>query len=98
MKNKVIEFFLSLIRGLGTILLFSPFVLYWWIHGDYDRYLWIIRGPYPYSHFGGGPFQLAMYVGLFLLGAILIAISFIGRKIFNKSKTKKEFAAKEQNL
>ncbi len=75
----------------------SPFALNWWIHGDYERYIWIIRGPYPYSNFGGGPFQLAMYVGLFLFGVILIVVSLVGRKFFNKSKAKKEFVAKERN-
>lgn len=90
MKNNIINFSLSLLLGLGTILLFSPFALYWWIHGDYDRYLWIINGPYPYSSFGGGPFQLVMGLGLFLCGIVLIVVYFIGRKLYSKSRDKKE--------
>ena len=90
MNNKIINFFLSLLLGLGTILLLSPLALNWWIHGDYDRYLWIINGPYPYSSFGGGPFQLVMYLGLFLCGIVLIAIYFVGKKFYNKSRGGKE--------
>ena len=77
MKNKIINFFISLSLGLGTVFLLSPLALNWWIHGDYNRYLWIINGPYPYSDFGGATFQLAMYVELFLLGVILIVVSLI---------------------
>ncbi|PIU98541.1 hypothetical protein COS61_00810 [Candidatus Wolfebacteria bacterium CG03_land_8_20_14_0_80_40_12] len=65
---------------MGAILVFSPILLYWWIHGDYNRYLWIISGPFPYSHFGGGPFQLVLYSGLFLAGVLFFAITFILRK------------------
>ena len=40
-------------------------------HGDYERYVWITSGPYPYDNFGGGPFQLFMNLGLFLIGLVL---------------------------
>ena len=86
MKYKLIDFFLSLILGVGTILVVSPFFLHWWIHGDYDRYIWIIHGPYPYSNFGSGPFQLAMNLGLVLKGVVLLVIYFIGKKLRNKSR------------
>lgn len=66
---------------IGIGISFSPIILYWFIHGDYERYIWIINGPFPFSSFGGGPFQLLMYVGLFILGVTLIAASlFINRK------------------
>ena len=76
MKNNIFNFFLSLILGLGIIFIISPVVLYWWIHGNYDRYLWIIRGPYPYSDLGSGPFQLLISIGLFIIGFIFLMIYF----------------------
>jgi hypothetical protein len=56
---------------------FSPIILYTFIHGDYERYIWIIKGPFPFNSFGGGLFQLLMYVSLFIIGVILIIISLI---------------------
>ncbi|ACZ40112.1 hypothetical protein [Sphaerobacter thermophilus] len=64
----------SVFLGLGLIAAASPLALYWWIHGDYDRYIWIISGPFPFSHFGGGPFQAAMGIGLLALAALLLGI------------------------
>ena len=84
MKNSLAKILLNIILlilpGMGTILIFSPIFLYWWIHGDYNRYLWIISGPFPYSHFGGGPFQTVLYGGLFLAGILSFTIVFILRK------------------
>ncbi|RJQ30671.1 hypothetical protein C4572_03760 [Candidatus Parcubacteria bacterium] len=85
MRRKIVEFFLSLLLSFGIIFLFSPFALHRWIHGDYDRYLWVIRGPYPYSHLGSGPFQLVIYGGLFIFGILLIIISITARKILPKN-------------
>jgi len=65
---------------LGIIFILSPFFLYWFIHGDYERYIWIINGPFPFSHFGGGPAQLFMYLSLFLLGIIFLVLSFVFKK------------------
>jgi hypothetical protein len=49
------DLFSSLLLGFGTMLLASPFLLWWWIHGSYERYVWIIGGPYPHDYLGGGP-------------------------------------------
>jgi hypothetical protein len=49
-----------------------PLFLYWLIHGDYDRYVWLINGPAPFDQFGGGPFQLFMGVGFLALGAGMV--------------------------
>jgi hypothetical protein len=69
----LLDFISSLLIGLGVIAAFSPFALYWWIHADYNRYTWIIQGPYPYSNFGGGPFQ--MVLGLWLTGLAVLLLS-----------------------
>lgn len=68
---------------IGIVFILSPFLLYWFIHGDYERYIWIIKGPYPFSHFGSGPAQLFMYVCLFLIG-----IGFLFATFIQKRKTK----------
>ncbi|WP_198668954.1 hypothetical protein [Homoserinimonas sp. OAct 916] len=61
----------------GILLVLSPLVLYWFIHGDSDRYLWIISGPAPFSSFGSGPFQLFMYAGLVVFGLVLATAGII---------------------
>ncbi|HOG62411.1 MAG TPA: hypothetical protein PK422_01585 [Sedimentibacter sp.] len=78
---KKLKFILSdLLLLLGIEIFLSPFILYWFIHGDYERYIWIINGPFPFNCFGGGPFQMLMYVSLFIIGAILIIVSLIIRR------------------
>lgn len=75
----------SLLLGIGMLGLASPIALYWWIHGDDNRYVWIIRGPYPYSAMGSGPFQLRMYATLFLLGVVLVTAGLLlKRRVWSK--------------
>ena len=81
MRRALGEFFSSLLLGFGTILLASPFLLWWWIHGSYERYVWIISGPYPYDNLGGGPFQVMVYSGLFAAGFVLISLALILRSL-----------------
>ena len=45
LSTLLLDLISSLLIGLGVIAAFSPFALYWWIHGDYNRYIWIIQGP-----------------------------------------------------
>jgi hypothetical protein len=67
MKKLFFELFTSLMLGTGFILVLSPIALYWFIHGDSKRYIWIINGPYPFSSFGEGHFSyLCMQVCSFL--------------------------------
>lgn len=72
-KYKV--FISNFLMNLGIIITISPIFLYWFIHGDYERYIWIINGPFPFNGFGGGPFQVLMYISLFITAAILITLS-----------------------
>ncbi len=78
------ELIMDVLLGLGFILIISPIALYWLIHGNYDRYIWIISGPSPFSSLGGGPFQIFVYTGLFIIG---ISLTFIG--IALKAKARK---------
>ncbi|MGB4439351.1 MAG: hypothetical protein WBJ13_09060 [Sedimentibacter sp.] len=85
MKNGFMRKFLSdLLLSLGFIITISPMILYWFIHGDYERYIWIINGPYPFSNFGGGPSQIFMYMVLFVTGILLISISMILKRNIKK--------------
>lgn len=79
-KQPLKSFVLDLLLGIGSIFIISPAILYWFIHSNYERYIWILNGPYPFSHFGGGPFQLLMYAILFIVGIGLISISRILKK------------------
>jgi hypothetical protein len=69
-----------LLIGVGLLLVVSPVILYWFIHGDPDRYLWTISGPAPFSSFGGGPFQLYLYGGLVIMGSLLIATVLVAKR------------------
>ena len=65
----------SVVLGLSAVTAASPAVLYWWLHGDHERYVWIINGPPPYSGMGSGPWQLWTGVGLLLLALILLVVA-----------------------
>lgn len=79
-KFLFIKLLSDLLLGLGFLLTIIPIIVYRFIHADYERTIWIINGPYPFNHFGGGPFQLFMYIGLFVAGVCLITISIILNK------------------
>lgn len=58
----------SLLLGLGAIHIAAVPGSWYFIHGDSERYQWIIRGPAPFDQFGGGPYQLFLYGGLAVIG------------------------------
>lgn len=91
-KEILLDSIASILLGLGALGIGSPFLLWWFIHGDYDRYIWIIHGPSPFSSFGSGPFQGDMYILLLLCGGIFVTISlllkgFIWKELFSSSNT-----------
>ena len=85
--KKFIIFLSNFLVSIGILTIISPAFLYWFIHGDYDRYIWIINEPFPFGSFGGGPFQLLMYIGLFITGVVLIAVSLIIKFIIKRKIT-----------
>lgn len=91
---------LYIIAGLGMGFLTAPFLLHRFIHGDDERYLWIIRGPYPFSHFGGGPFQLFTYVCLFLIGLFftLLYVIIVWRTGNGRLSNPEQSEKREENL
>jgi len=70
----------SLLLGTGLLLVVSPVIIYWFIHGDAERYLWIINGPAPFDSLGSGPFQLYLYAGLVISGGILIGTVLVAKR------------------
>lgn len=75
----------SLVLPLGIAWLLSPLLFYWLIHGNYERYLWIIRSPYPFNNFGSAPFQLLFLTIIpIIIGATLIIMSIFIRKKLRK--------------
>ncbi len=63
--------FNNIITVLGLLLIISPIVIHWFIHGSYERYMWIINGPFPFNQFGSGVFQLWLYIALICIGLLL---------------------------
>jgi len=72
--------FAPVLLGAGFLLVVSPILIYWFIHGDADRYLWIINGPAPFNSLGSGPFQLYLYAGLVISGGLLIATVLVAKR------------------
>jgi len=73
----------SAVLGLGLLMCVSPLLLWWWIHGSRERYLWIISGPMPYSMLGSGPVQLWAGALLVVGGLVLITLGVFLRKVSN---------------
>ena len=82
----IVRGLLYILQGIGISLVISPLALYWWTHGDYNRYLWIISGPSPFNNFGSGPYQLRLYGILLLAGGVLTCLVVILKNnILNKN-------------
>ncbi len=79
-RYSISDLLADLLLGLGFILMVSPLFIYWFIHGNYYRLIWILSGPYPFHALVGGTFQYLFYGGLVVAGLSLIAISIISRK------------------
>jgi hypothetical protein len=77
--SKIVKIATILLFVLGIIFLSLPLIFIWLI-SNYERYVWLINGPYPFSHLGGGPFQLRVMALLGLLGVISVTISILLRK------------------
>lgn len=85
MKKFVIDLLLSIILG-GSIL----FPIVWlvfgvWFMQDYGRYLWVIRGPFPFSHMGSGPGMLMVTVVILLGSGTVAGLSVIAKKALFKT-------------
>lgn len=76
---KIVKIAAILLLVLGIIFLSLPLILIWVI-SDYERYVWLINEPYPFSHLGSGPLQLRLMALLGFLGLISLAISILLRK------------------
>jgi hypothetical protein len=70
----------ALAFGLGVLCLAAPILLLWFIHGDNERYEWIISGPPPFDKFGSGPVQLALIAGCWVLAVCFFAVGLALRR------------------
>ena len=77
MKSKLL-----LILSLAFIL--APLVTIWWM-SDYDRYLSLIEGPFPFSYMGSMLYQIVFYSISVLIGSIGLYF-FFSRNRENKSE------------
>jgi hypothetical protein len=69
-----LDFASAVTLGLGVSCLPAPILLLWFIHGDNERYEWLISGPPPFDQFGSGPVQLALVLGFWILAFGLLTI------------------------
>jgi len=88
-KSLLLDILSSILLCWGVIFIASPVWLTWFIHGNYERYLWIINGPFPFSSFGSGPFQLFMFIFLVLAGILMISVGLVLRKFLCTRDDKK---------
>jgi len=56
-----------------------PLLLWWLLDSDSERYIETINGPFPFSHLGGGPFRMLVYVLAGILTVILLGAGFLVR-------------------
>jgi len=79
-KKSIFDVISFVLLGVGVVFMISPFLLYQWIHGDYERYLWIINGPDPFNKLGSGPYQLVIYLGLLFIGIVITLCALLLKK------------------
>jgi hypothetical protein len=66
--------------GISLALLTWPFSFQYWLHGDYDRFLWILLQPQPCASLGGMVVQANWTLSPFVVGVLgVIAIGFAGQ-------------------
>lgn len=63
----------TLLALLGVLFLAAPFLLYRFIHEDYERHMWLIKGPAPIDSIGSGTVQLWTSLLLAFIGVVLLA-------------------------
>ncbi|ASA25315.1 hypothetical protein [Paenibacillus donghaensis] len=63
----------TLLALLGVLFLAAPFLLYRFIHEDYERHMWLIKGPAPIDSIDSGPVQLWTSLLLAFIGVMLLA-------------------------
>ncbi len=66
----------------GAFFFACNFIFYYWLHGDFERYLWIINQPWPLSDLAGSSIQLLIHLTLTLISLIFILLSiYFAKKI-----------------
>jgi len=77
MKSPTARFISGVLVTAGVFFwLLLPFG-YWLIHGDYERYVWLISGPAPFDQLGSAPVQLWLDIIIGAAGSVCIIIGII---------------------
>lgn len=70
---------------LTSLFFFScNFIFWFWLHGNGERYLWIINQPWPFSHLGGSSIQLLILITLTLCSLLFLITGIYIVKQINK--------------
>ena len=85
----VVDLASAFLLGLGAVTLLLLPCLYWLIHGDAERFQWIIRGPAPFNNLGSGPYLLWLGLAIFLSGLGMILSGLALRRRFLKILVKR---------
>ena len=67
-----LNFLSALLLCLGVLTFSVPFLLFFGLHTHHALHIWILSGPAPFSHLGGGPMQLWLGVAGLLFGTLLL--------------------------
>jgi len=77
---KAIELLYGLCLGLVVIAAAALPAFYLWMRSSHDIYMWVISGPFPFSHMGSGPFLLWTGLAGLVAGAVLIGLALVVRR------------------
>lgn len=76
----------SLLLGAGALLPLVPIIFVSWMHRADERYMWVIRGPYPFDSMGSGPFLIGLELKFLLAGAALFLCGYLIRRLYLRSR------------
>lgn len=75
----------SMLLALGLAIPTVAMTLLLFIRSNHNIYLWVIGGPYPFSHMGSGPFVLWNGVGLLVFSAGLVAVALFMKRHYKRT-------------
>ncbi|WP_227394671.1 hypothetical protein [Jeotgalibacillus aurantiacus] len=64
MKHKIVFY-------MACLFVMLPLILWSTMNANPGIRMTFLNGPFPFSHLGGGPFQLAFYSSLVMTGVLL---------------------------
>lgn len=77
MTNDQQRFASGFLAGIGALVMLMLPAFFWFVHGSFERYLWVINGPDPFQYFGSGPFQLAVGSLIMIVSGVCFMAAFL---------------------